>query len=193
MDGVMLTLIGFFIFGVVAHIYTVRSFKFVHMGLSFLEDAYVKLDKEENKLADHDKVMSFLKNVQIKGLTSFLALRDPAILATYACICINTFMISYPFLEFLHATVVGYILIIIMIIVNSNAAMLIKELYKTRRLVDVACTKYDNLLIAYADMAVSQFAAVKFFDKFTESIESVLKEIENKNNKDEDNKNDINE
>lgn len=188
MDIVLLTLIGFFAFSVVAHVYTARAFKFMTQGLHFLEETHVKLGNEENKLADHDKVMSFLKNDQIKGLTTFLTLRDPAILATYACICINTFMISYPFLEFLHDTVMGYVLIGVMIVVNANAAMLLKALAKTKKLVDTACTKYDNLMFAYADMAKSQSDAIEFFDKFTASIESVLQEIDDKNKKDEENK-----
>jgi len=157
-------------------------------GLNYLEETYIKMGNEENKLADHDKVMSYLKDDQIAGLTSFLTLRDPAILATYACICINAFMVSYPFLEFLHDTVMGYILIGVMIIVNANAAMLLKALSKTKKLVDNACTKYDNLMGAYADMAKSQKNAVEFFNRFAASIESVLQEIDDKNNKDEEKK-----
>jgi len=147
MDSVLLTLIGFFAFSVIAHVYTSRAFKFMAQGLNYLEETYIRMGNEENKLADHDKVMSFLKDDQISGLASFLVLREPAILATYACICINTFMLSYPFLEFLHDTVIGYTLIAIMIVVNANAAVLLKALYNTKILVDTACTKYDNLRI----------------------------------------------
>jgi len=166
MNAILITLVIFAILNVTAYFYAVHVFNFAKQGVDFLKKSYETITTRCTKIPDYDDTVKVLKEYDIGGLEEFLDVRIKFVLIPTGALVLNLIMMLYPIAPVLNDSWIGYILIAVLVVLNSDSIILHRNLIKVKRMINYRCELYNQLIIAHDQ----QDEMIDFYSHFTDEL-----------------------